>query len=289
MRTPRVVAALCFCTLTSTCGPAQAQSIDAFRPLFEDRLHQQGDSFTLCYSLHSPMADFEKALAAEIGNVLLTDVKVASIEDLPPYFKYDTTIKFSQDQIYILMAQQCDGIMGFVLASGYDSWLAITRPYIVTDNVLVSSNPDYKRLDDIPRSKPLGSRVGSDGDASILAYLQALPKSAQWKRYAYFANDLLLNRIIDGTVGAGVIWESVLNLATGGDPAANGLHRLDAPFAIRPTQVGIAVRANDAYLKTALDDATRELVSDGTVDRLLAEFHIASSESTPQTQQNVSP
>ncbi|MGB3024417.1 substrate-binding periplasmic protein [Paradevosia shaoguanensis] len=280
--TARLTAALAATLLMA--APTQAQNVEGFRPLFEDRLHQQGDGFSLCVNTLSMTADFERALAQAIGDILLTDVKIIDIEPAAPPRPLDTALPYTAEQIYILMAEQCDGFFGFTVAAGYPDWLTISYPYLVGNQILVTRDQAYNKLEDVPRDRPIGSRFGTDGDASLITYLQSLPESARWKRFGYGENKLLLDRLNDGTVAAAVIWEPTLQFATSGDPKAAGYKQLEAPFKITSTQVGIGIRTIDSYLKEELGDAIKALIADGTMDTLLKEHHLAGDSSTPQTE-----
>jgi len=284
--TVRISRALATAVLMLAPHGAKAQNVEIFRPLFEDRLHQQGDGFALCVNTLSMTAPFERALAAAIGDVLLTDVKVIDIEPAAPVRPLDTALSYSAEQIYILMAEQCDGFMGFTIAAGYPDWLTVSRPYLVGENMMVAKNEPVSRLEDIATTRPVGSRFGNPGDASLLAYLQSLPEARRWKRFAYGENQLLLDRLNDGTVAAAMVWAPMLHFATEGDPAAHGYRTIAVPFNVTSTQVGIGLRTIDSYLKEELGDAIKALVEDGTMDALLREHHLAGESSIPQTVQN---
>lgn len=284
--TARTLTALTAAALMLVPHAAQAQNVEGFRPLFEDRLHQQGDGFALCVNTLSMTAPFERALAQAIGDILITDVKVIDIEPSAPVRPLDTALSYTAEQIYVLMAEQCDGFFGFVLAAGYPDWLTITRPYLVGRNLMVSRDAGVNRLEDIPTNRPIGTRFGGAGDASTITYLQSLPETARWKRYGYGENTLLLERINDGTVAAGMIWEPTLQFATEGDPEGHGYHTISVPFSVNSTQVGIGVRTIDSYLKEELGDAIKALIEDGTMDTLLRQYHLAGETTPPQTAQN---
>lgn len=284
--TARMPTALAATFLMLAPHAAQAQNIEGFRPLFEDRLHQQGDGFSLCVNTLSMTAPFERALASAIGDILLTDVKIIDIEPNAPVRPLDTALSYTAEQIYILMAEQCDGFMGFSIAAGYPDWLTVSRPYLVGENILITKDPTVERLEDIPTNRPIGSRFGTAGDASLITYLQSLPETRRWKRFGYGENTLLLERLDDGTVASGVIWEPTLQFATKGDPAAAGYRQIAAPFNISASQVGIGIRTIDSYLKEELADAIEALVEDGTIDALMREHHLAGETSAAQTSLN---
>src|SRR6266699_1120388 len=67
--------------------------------------------------------------------------------EIPPL---DYRLPLMLEEIYIQFAEQCDGFMGFTLAQGYPEWMTITRPYLTTRTVLVTTSAAYRKLADVP-------------------------------------------------------------------------------------------------------------------------------------------
>jgi polar amino acid transport system substrate-binding protein len=245
------------------------------RDVYRERGRTRSNQIALCVNGAAMMASFDKALAEQIASRLLLTPNVIEIKTWHPTEPLDYRIPLSFEEIYIEFAERCDGFMGFTLAQGYPSWLIITRPYLGTRVVLAATSPEFRKLADIPASRPIGTRMLGGVDNQLIVYLQSLPEKSRWQRLAYFNNKLLLDRLLDRTVAAAFVWEPALYRATDGDPEGKGIHVIPAPFELSQTELGIGLRSNDAYLATTLGQAIDSLRADGTIDRLLVEHNLA--------------
>jgi polar amino acid transport system substrate-binding protein len=245
------------------------------RDVYRERGRTRGNQIALCVNSAAMMASFDKALGEQIASRLLLTPNVIDIKTWHPTEPLDYRLPLSFEEIYIEFAERCDGFMGFTLAQGYPSWLIITRPYLSTRVVLAATSPEYRKLADIPVSRPIGTRMLGIVDNQLILYLQSLPEKSRWQRLPYFNNKMLLDRLLDRTVAADFVWEPALYRATGGDPESKGIHIIAPPFELAETEVGIALRSNDAYLATTLGQAIDSLRADGTIDRLLVEHALA--------------
>jgi polar amino acid transport system substrate-binding protein len=274
-----VVTAACLVTLFPLYAFAQMEDLPP-RDVYIERGRSSGDSVALCVNGAAMMAPFEKDLAVQIAGRLLLTPKVVEVKTWHPTEPLDYRLPLGFDELYIEFAERCDGFMGFSLAQGYPSWLIITRPYMSTRMVLAAAEPEYHKLPDIPPSRPLGTRMLGAVDNQLILYLQSLPEKDRWKRVPYFNNKVLIDRLLDRSVAAAFVWEPALYLATGGAPAAAGIHTIPPPFELLQTEFGIGLRSNDSYLSVALGQAIDSLRADGTIDRLLIEHTLAPK---PQT------
>ena len=245
------------------------------RDVYRERGRTRGDQVSLCVNGAAMMAPFDKALAQHIASRLLLKANITEVKHWRPTEPLDYRLPLSFEEIFIELAERCDGFMGFTLTSGYPSWLIITRPYVTTRTVLVTTSPAVRKLADIPTNRPLGTRMLGAVDNQMIVYLQSLPEKSRWARMPYINNKLLLDRLLDHTVEAAFVWEPALYRATGGDPEGKGIHLIPAPFALTETEFGIAVRSNDTYLATTLGQAIDSLRADGAISDLLAEHMLA--------------
>jgi polar amino acid transport system substrate-binding protein len=245
------------------------------RDVYRERGRTRGNQIALCVNGAAMMASFDKAVGEQIASRLLLTPNVIEIKTWHPTEPLDYRLPLSFEEIYIEFAERCDGFMGFTLAQGYPSWLIITRPYLTTRMVLAATSQEFRKLADIPVSRPLGTRMLGVVDNQLITYLQSLPEKSRWQRLPYFNNKLLLDRLLDRTVAAAFVWEPALYRATGGDPESRGIHVIPAPFELAETEIGIGLRSNDAYLATTLGQAIDSLRSDGTIDQLLVEHTLA--------------
>ena len=166
-------------------------------------------------------------------------------------------------------------MLGFVLSDSFENWLTISRPYMDTGYALAVVGETYGDFADIPRDQAIGTRGMNNGDIALTSYLQALPEANRWRRFPYYDNAVLIERLLDGSIAAAVIWEPALYYATDGDPGMAGIRLASLPFSPRPTQIGIALLAEDIFLRTALDEAIAALVEDGVVAELMARHNLS--------------
>jgi polar amino acid transport system substrate-binding protein len=258
-------------------APVSAQEHDDLPPrdVYQERGRSTGDKIAFCVNPAAMMASFETALAREIAARLLVTPNVIEVKTWHPTEPLDYRLPLAFDELYIEFAERCDGFMGFTLAPGYPSWLIVTRPYVSTRTVLAATSAEYHKLADVPTGRPLGTRMLGIVDNQLILYLQSLPEKSRWQRIPYFSNKLLLDRLLDRTVAAAFVWEPALYRATNGDPAAAGIHLIQPPFELQPTELGIALRSKDSFLSVTLGQAIDSLRADGTVDRLLVENRLA--------------
>lgn len=272
---------MCLSAVLATGAPSFAQSVDIVpRGLYTERMRQDGNRISACVSPTSLMYQFEVSLAESIADVLLSDLRIFEVPAAyfmvqPPPLDYRMTL--TEEQIYILFAEQCDLFMGFLLSSANPPWLTVTRPYLSADVVLVSRR-GVEGFDELAFGETIGIRIMAAGDNGLINYLLTRPEGQTWRRTPYPDNALLLERLEDGTIAAAMIWEPGIYGATNGDPEAAGFHvsrRL--PFPVDPIEIGVATRAEDNYINGLISEAIAALRADGTIDRLLAEHGLAES------------
>ena len=269
---------------TLSCSAVQAQPIIDVVPreLYTDSLRQNGNSITFCYNPEGMMAGFEQELAETIGSVLLVEPKiVATPNGRVPTNPLDYRLPYLPDAIFILLAETCDVMMGYVLARSVPDWVLLTRPYLSTGNLLITRNPDIKTIEDVPHDQRIGSRSLSISDNRLQSFMAARPAEQRWKRATLYNNERVLQQLESGEIGAAVIWEPAVYFATKGDPEAAGYHILPLPFVDRRTEIGMATRSNNTYLNSILGDAVQELISDGTLDEMVQRYNLGPT-STPQ-------
>ena len=258
-------------------APGFAQDVEYIpRDTYAKGLLQEGNAITFCYNADGMMADFEQDLAQLLGGVLLTETKLAPIPGTqittPPL---DHRLPLLPEQLYVIFAESCGAVIGYALSSSNPDWLTVTRPYMSSGTVMVATDPDYARLDDVPFDRPIASRAMSAADNRLINFLQDRPADRTWRRTPYFSNDLVLARVADGTSGAGLVWETALSFATDGAPAEAGYHVLEGlPFQAPPIEIGIATRSEDRYLNELLSGAIGALLADGSIERLMREHHL---------------
>jgi ABC-type amino acid transport substrate-binding protein len=150
-------------------------------------------------------------------------------------------------------------------------WLTVSRPYLQSQTVFLTSNPGYRSLADLPDGEKIGVRLGATGHRELRAYLDALPETQRPSQVPYPSNELLLERLRDGTVSTIFVWELAPALASGGDPGAFGIKAtFEAPFPVQPLLFGVAMPTTDTFTRGLIDDAIEELDRSGALAELMA-------------------
>jgi len=275
MRHLMLIAAMLAGLAGTTSVQAQRMQDVVPRDLYTEQLRQNGNSITICYNARAMTAQFDVALADAIGSVLLADVRPVDMGDgRIPTHPLDYRLPYLPETLFVLLAEQCDAIMGYVLSRTAPDWVLLSRPYLSTGNLLVTGNAAFNSIEDIPFDRKLGSRSLALSDNRLWAFLQSRPAGRRWQRFTYYDNQKLLDRLNDGTVAAAVIWEPALYFSTNGDPAAQGYKILPLPFPDRLTEIGLATRSNNTYLNSIFGDAISELIKDGTLQQLIDQYHL---------------
>jgi len=250
-------------------------------PVPEDLLdfrRSTGDEIRFCINMSSALAEFDQRLAQTIADALLVDAAFFHLVTIvPPPPPYDYRIVADEPEFFIAVHNECDAFMGYPLPQQtVPEWLAVSRPYYLTQTVLAVVDGGYQSLEDIPEGSRLGGRIASRGYVRLGSYLRAL-SSDRWNRAPYPNNGVLLERLREGTIEGAVIWEPALYLAGGGDPSTLGLHTATLPFDIAPIALGIAVKTDDQFLRELLDLAISSLIADGVLADLLSEHGLPAS------------
>jgi polar amino acid transport system substrate-binding protein len=255
---------------------AWAQSDTLPPQLLNNSKPLQGDTIRFCVDKYSPGAAFDKAVSQAIADALL--VKAAFV-DAPTGFPLDGQGFY--DELQLTMSRDCDVMAGISIlpdtgVSPYPAWATVTRPYAQIPFVLVTKDPNYQSLGDIPPGKVVGATIGSLGQGVILTYNQQQPADKQLKYLPYADPKLMLKRVLDGHLVGMVIWQPQLNLITDNNPEGQGLRTISlAPLQPVYAAVGDLVNSRDAYLRSQIDSAIGSLVADGTIAKLMADLGYA--------------
>lgn len=236
----------------------------------------QGDSLRFCLLEDASLtADFERALGQELAASLLLEATFVSVVAPLHRLPEDYVLPYTFEEIFMFLSQDCDAFLGFPLASErYPDWLTLTRPYLRTGFVtVVKADAPHRVIGDIPRDQPLGTRSLSKGDRALAVYLGARPRSERWPRFPYASNRQVFERVRDGTIAAGLVWE----------PAASARIAAGEPFRILPAgdlprthvDLGVALRANNPFLRQQLDTAIAAAIGSGTIAELIASSGLA--------------
>lgn len=257
-------------------GAAMAQAMvvpDGIPPEIARNMRRAGgDHIAFCVHAMSMLADFERDLAQELGDALLVSVEIVDVRAMMPTPPYDFRLPLIESEIFYYMAQYCDAFMGFTPLSDYPEWLMISPTYLTTHTVLAVRSGEHGSLADIPPSAAIGTRLLSLADSQLAGYIQTLPAAQQWGRTAYPNHEVLIERLMDGSAEAILIWEPALLRYLADHPEAEDVRIIrDLPFTIASNAFALALRSQEDFLNTLLADAIAGLEAAGTIDRLAAE------------------
>lgn len=256
--------------------PAAAQAPQGMEigPEFLDQTLRQGDNtLRFCINPASVLAPLDRAVAQRIADTQLLNAEFHEVAAPFAVKPYDYGLQVGGRAFFIEFHNNCDAFMGLRLAPGqFPEWLSISQPYFSARTVLASANEAIDSFADIPPGTAIGSRLGASGDVNLTSYLRSLPENARPRRFPYPDNGLLIERLLDGTLTAILIWEPALYLASDGDPEAMGFAAVfDLPAAVPPLDFGVAVMAQDTFTRGLIDQAITALEQDGTLDALARE------------------
>lgn len=253
-------------------GFALAQEPPVPRDLLSNRRSVQGDALTFCLNKDLLAAEFNRAVAQAIGESLLSKVNFFEVKPYNPTPPFDYSFPVTEQELLIYLSGECQAFTGFNLSyTAYPEWMTFSRVYAETRFVLATLNPDYQDLSDIPADKAIGTRFVSAVDLKLVNFLQSLPTEKRWQKFSFFNNQILLEKLLDGTVEAVFIWEPALK-ALKDTPEAEKVRVISTSNFEAPTiQFGMALRSKDTSLRNLLDEAIGSLIQDGTIERLMAE------------------
>jgi polar amino acid transport system substrate-binding protein len=267
-----LVLALALTALLPTPRPAFAQQ----EPEFGDipfaygqwNLGRRLDQSQLRYCIDHRDPDWQVAddIAKAIAGALL-------LEPVPYEVKSDIVVE-DITRVYALLLEDCDIHMGFkLIPDGYPDWLTISRGYYDAQYVFVTADPNLRSLADLPTSRPVGATIGTTAHIQMVAYVAAQPANKRWQIFPYGANELALDAVLKGEVGAALVWAPSLWGKQQSDPAYAKLRIIDSK-PLQPTRlsVGAVMLSDQTFLRTAVDQAIAALTADGTLQSILNKY-----------------
>lgn len=232
------------------------------------RRRLQGNEITFCVYEDSATYAFDRAVAEEAAHMLLLEPRVFDVQP-PPFRTGDSDVL---EEMFVLLSDHCDAIVGLaLLADTYPDWIVFSRPYYYTPYVLVVADPEYDRLLDIPRDKAIGSQMLTHADWEFISFLSSLPKEQRWQRIPYLNDTVMVERLLDGTLAAALMWAPAYQREVAALPDGHEVRVVPAsPLRNMERPVGMAMLSADTFLRVMLDDAIVAMVEDGIMDELLA-------------------
>jgi polar amino acid transport system substrate-binding protein len=224
---------------------------------------QDGAALNYCVDERDPDLPIAREIGRTVAQALLLQPKEHPIGQ--------NTVGEDLDNLYRVFLESCDVFLGFKLISdAYPPWIAISRPYYRASYVLVTTNPDWKSLADLPKSSAIGATIGTSADIRLIQYLQALPAEQRWNRFPMGSDEFTLQALKRGTVGVALVWGPSFWALQKSDPSLAALRAI-SPRPLPETTVGIGaiLLANETFLRKSVDDAIAALTADGTIEAIL--------------------
>jgi polar amino acid transport system substrate-binding protein len=229
----------------------------------------RADSYTLSYCVdpRDPAWKVDQQIGDAIASVLLIEPKPKIIQD--------RQVQEDLENVYLHLRADCDLYFGFkLLADTYPGWLTITRPYYEVGYVMVTKNTAWNQLSDIPRDVPLGPTLGTSADFRLTQYLNSLPADQRWPRFPMSSDVAALQAVVDGRVGAAVVWAPSFSAAANDNPDFAGLRVISSsPLPDATIPVGAVLLNTSTFLRANVDQAIQSLVADGTIRKIIDANH----------------
>ena len=116
----------------------------------------------------------------------------------------------------------------------------------------------------------------------LRAYLQSLPEDRRPSQVPYPNNQLLAERLADGTLSNILVWElaPLYAVTEGRLDGAMITAVFEPPFAVPPLQFSAAMLRQDTFVRGLIDQAIEELTASGELDRIASD-HLPRMELIP--------
>lgn len=255
------------------CLWASAQ-VPLLPPDFLDHTRQiQGDRIRFCVLQDSVLTEFNEDVAKLLANALLLESAVHQVK--LPYHVQELgyRIPLTSEQLFYLLSNECDAFVGYLYSVGsHQEWQLTTVPYLRTGFVLTTrENEPVSSLSQLPVGTRIGTQLGSAPNSRLNILLRSQSGEPTWRRAPYPDNQILLERLTDGTIDAALVWEPAVT--------AFGLEGLHLTSNLRPlpamdASFTITMFSSNTFLQSTLDAAIQAVSEDGSLVRLIAQHGI---------------
>lgn len=262
-------AAVAFALVVSAGLPAMAQvSNNVDRSLLEAWRLTTGNTIRFCQYDASPTLEFDRALGEAAAQQLLVNAEFTVLGS-----DYGIGGEYAAEDLFVSLTNDCDVMVGMGLAANmYPVEFISTRPYAGFSYVLAVADANIEDLGDIEGGQRVGALVGSFGFGALGRYIATLPADQRPLALPYGDTELMVTRLLDGTIAGMVVYGPSLAQFRSEHPIEGGIF-------IRPladqiganVDIGGLLLARNGYLRTLLDEAIALMIEDGTIASLLAE------------------
>lgn len=240
--------------LPPTWFPNREPSVDAQRVSF-------------CEDPREPAHAVDRAIAEAIAGALLVEPRIHVVER-------QVVVEQEYEGLYVDLIDHCAVYLGFKLYSNtYPGWLTLTRPFYEARFVVVTPNQEWRSLDDVPKDVAIGAVQGTMGDIRFLTLNNARAAAERWRRAPVGRPERAFDALLDGVVGALIVWEPWWWALRQERPELAQLRVLDSPEISEPwIGVGGITLADRAFVRSSVDQAIASLAADGTLEQILESF-----------------
>ena len=182
---------------------------------------QDGAALHYCVDERDPDLPVAREIGRAVAQALLLQPKEHAVGQ--------STAGEDIDNLYRVFLETCDLYLGFkLIPDAYPEWMKLTRPYYRGFYVLAVTEAGWNSLADVPKSRPIGSTMGTSADLRLAQYLMALRPAERWDRFPLASDEAALTALMKNTVGVALVWGPSLWALQGSDPALAKL-RLISP------------------------------------------------------------
>ncbi|WMT91987.1 transporter substrate-binding domain-containing protein [Pelagibacterium sp. H642] len=227
-----------------------------------------GDSIHFCGSSTSALQPFDRAVAEEIGRLLLLETEWLEIRYPFPAPPYDFQIALSEESLFTALNNRCDVFTGFAMNHlTFPTWLTVSEPYLVTRYVLATREGGAETLEAAEAGARIGTRVGTGADAIFAAYLGTI-EEGRWRRIPYPDHRSLLRGLKGGTIEAAFVWEPALTLAAAGDDGPATWSLMTGGPSVPSASFGMVMLTRNTFLRELIDQAIAEMTASGKLTEI---------------------
>ncbi|MET3924173.1 transporter substrate-binding domain-containing protein [Devosia sp. 2618] len=249
-------------------GPAFAQILeklgDAHR--LTPWLLNTGNTIRFCSYASSETRDLDIAVGEAIADRILLDSSFTSLKS-----GYGIGGEFADEDLYISLTNDCDVVLGMGLGSdAYPAEFTITRPYVSYGYLTIAADAELNSLNDLAATRKVGTQMLSYGAYLFRQYNAVRPADQRWTQLVYADMDLMLTRLLEDTVGVGIIFgPSWRQLRQQRNDSAQVKVLDPVPELASMLNVGAVLLSNNVFMRTEIDKAITDLVDDGTMAAIL--------------------
>lgn len=232
---------------------AQAQDLD--RTFYGPGVILGETTLRFCVYTGSPLADYERRLIDDIAQILLVEPIIHEVDAAISVPGLDF-IPIAIEDLHLDLSNNCQAFIGVELVPDvYPQWMIFSEPYLESPYVLAVRAGEAARFSDLPPNARVSTQMLSAGDIFFTRYANAVNDGP--RRIPYANSMLQIERLLDGSVDAAIIWEPWLDTI---EPGLIEIIPAD-PIELPVRRFGFALMEGDTFLRDSLDAAIGALAA----------------------------